>query len=146
MSMRIVIVYGSAKAQSWRDAIAAQLRQGQPRKRHDLMRNLGMRCIVFFELGDQAEMQMAPLAHDFLLIVAMVPAMESMVSRQFFLDFCRLDSILFASSAEIPFEGVEYAGYMIVELRARERACIAKRYVLFHRRAPLFQNAVASPI
>ena len=68
------------------------------------MGNPGVRSIVFFEHGDETEMQVTPLAHHFLLIVAVVPAMESMVSRHFFLEFCRLDSSRLTAGAKIPFK------------------------------------------
>jgi hypothetical protein len=68
------------------------------------MGNLGVRSIVFFEHGNETEMQMAPLAHHFLLIVAVVPAMKSMVSGQFFLGFCCVDSSRLTSGAKIPFK------------------------------------------
>jgi hypothetical protein len=47
---------------------------------------------------------MAPLAHHFGLVVAVVPAMKSMVSGQFFLGFRCVDSSRLTSGAKIPFK------------------------------------------
>jgi hypothetical protein len=86
-----------------------------------------MRHVVFFKFADETDMQVAPLAHHFLLIVAVVPAVQSMVGRAFLLHFCRLDYICLTVGTEVLFEGIKHTRDVIVKLRGRERVCVSKQ-------------------
>ena len=77
--------------------------------------------LKFFQLLEQAQVQVAPLSHRFGLVISLLPTVKAVFGRGFFLLSTRLRPFGFLLRRKAPFKRVQNRGNMINELRASDR-------------------------
>ena len=115
-----------------------------PCGRHDGGIELRTLRRITLQLVGKARVEPHPLAHDFLLVVALLPALQPVAlgvrrpvvrRRQLVLDGCRV---------EPPMQRVEHVGNVVVELRARQRIGSGYLGIPLRSAAPRFEDLGAS--
>ena len=101
-------------------AVHEQLHQHLPRHAHHLRIELGVRQGELLDRARQAQLQVSPLAHGLAVMVAVQPAVASVIERPL-ASFVGSRGLLGrAARGQLLLEGVEDARNVIDELRARQ--------------------------
>src|SRR5687767_4881543 len=100
--------------------------------------------VVGLELADETQVQVAPFAHHLLMVVSMVPSMQSVLCGYLLLVLCCIEQVGCFTGREITLESIEDRRNMIVELSARERRSIGESPISFYLVAPGRQYAITS--
>src|SRR5688572_17689871 len=99
---------------------------------------------VAFDLLEQTQMQVSPFAHRLALIVALLPAVQTVAGGALFLIPPRLPLLEGPLRAQLKLERIEHIGNVIVELSAGDGGSSGQLRVTVDRCSPAQQNRFAA--